>query len=173
MKKFVALLRGINVGGHKKVPMKELKTLLEKEGFQSVKTLLASGNVIFESDEKKIGEVQSILEDHFGFSIHTIVLPFEVIEKIVASDPFKGIEVTPKTRFYITFSQGKLESDLKTPYVFDDESFQILKLTDHEIFSVLNLEQMGSVDAMKILQQAFGKKITTRSYNTVLKIAQL
>lgn len=153
--------------------MKKLKALLEENEFQKVKTLLNSGNVIFEADELSLNQVQSTLEDHFGFSIHTITFAFKVIEGIVASDPFKGIEVTAKTRLYITFSQEKLKTDLKIPYVSEDESYQILNVTDHEIFSVLNLEKMGSTDAMKILEQAFGKKITTRNYNTVLKIAKL
>ena len=54
MKTYIALLRGINVGGHRKVPMAELRELLTKSGLDNVKTYIQSGNVIFQSQEKDI-----------------------------------------------------------------------------------------------------------------------
>lgn len=170
---FVALLRGINVGGNKKVPMAQLRDAMEKAGFKNVKTLLASGNVVFESTKAQTKTVQPLLEKTFGFSISTIIIDHETIKKVVASNPFQNIKVTPKTRLYVTFLKDKDESTLKIPYTSDDQSFTIIKKQDGMIFSVLDLEKSGTVDAMKILEQEFGKNITTRNYNTVEKIAKL
>lgn len=173
VEKYVALLRGINIGGHKKVPMKELKKALEKEGFLNVKTLLNSGNVVFEGEKEPAFKIQEVLEKTFGFSIDTIVLPFEKIEKIVDSDPFKKIAVTPQIRLYITFLPEKSKSTLAIPYLSDDQSFTIIEATDLAVFSVLDLDKSKTVEGMKILEKEFGKHITTRNYNTVVKIAAL
>ncbi|MBS0001363.1 MAG: DUF1697 domain-containing protein [Cyclobacteriaceae bacterium] len=173
MGKFTAFLRGINVGGHKKVPMQELKITFEKEGFRNVKTLLASGNVVFEGNEKLTENISGALERDFGFLIRTIILPFEKIPEIVNSDPFKEINLTPDIRLYVTFLREKIETSLKIPYRSDDCSFQIIRRTDIAVFSVLDLEKTKTTDAMKILDTEFGLDITTRNYNTVVKIAHL
>lgn len=173
MGKFVALLRGINVGGHRKVPMQELKKNFEKQGFHNVKTLLATGNVVFEGNEELIHNIPCILEEVFGFAIGTIILPFEAITKIVESDPFKSLRITPKMRLYVTFLGEKNNTKLKIPYYSQDDSFQIIKLTDIAVFSFLDLEKTGTPELMNILEKEFGRNITTRNYNTIMKIAGL
>lgn len=173
MAKFVALLRGINVGTHTKVSMQELKKVFEKQGFQNVKTLLATGNVVFEGEKELIDSIPDILEEGVGLTINTIILPFETIIKIVKSNPFKDIGVTPKIRLYVTFLKEKPKKKLKIPYYSEDGSLQIIKLTDTAVFSVLNLEKTGTTELMKILEKEFGKNITTRNYNTIMKIAEL
>ena len=169
--KSVALLRGINVGGNKKVPMKELKHLLEEQGFTEVKTLLNSGNVVFEGKKISSGALSKLLEDHFGFAIPTIVRPFADIEKITRAEPFKKIKVTPKKRLYISFLSAKSTEEIKIPYVSADKSFKIIQVTDHAVFSVLDLAKNKTPSAMMILEKTFGKAITTRNYNTVVKLA--
>lgn len=176
--KYVALLRGINVGGNKKVPMADLKKILEKAGFENVKTLLASGNVIFESSEKKAENVRKIIETtiekKFGFTVPTIIRTMEEIEKLITSDPFKGIKVTPETRLYVTFrgDDTRMLNVDRRMSTFRIPAFHILKVTKSEIISYLTVgENRGTVDAMGILEKEFGKNITTRNWNTVMKIA--
>jgi len=76
MTKFVALLRGINVGGHRKLPMAELRNLAEELGFADVQTYVASGNLLFAS-RKTAPAVEKLLEDaiekHFGFAVDVMV----------------------------------------------------------------------------------------------------
>jgi uncharacterized protein (DUF1697 family) len=173
MDKYVSLLRGINVGGHKKVPMSELKKQFEKLGFKHVKTLLASGNVVFEGEITKLDKIPNHLEKVFGFTIPVITLPFQKIEEIVNSDPFRDIKVTPKTRLYVTFLADDPKSRLKNPFTTEDGSFMIIKQTGKVLFSVLDLEKTGTIDGMNILEKEYGKNITTRNYNTIQKIAKL
>ena len=73
MNAYIALLRGINVGGHKKVPMAELRELLTKSGFQNVQTYIQSGNVVFQSSEKA-SELEKIIQKVF---IIILVLKFQ------------------------------------------------------------------------------------------------
>mgnify|MGYP000944190069 CR=1 FL=1 len=76
--KYIALLRGVNVGGNNKVPMSELKRCFEKAGFRNVSTYINSGNVLFESEESDILKLISIcrefLEIEFGFPIGLSVI---------------------------------------------------------------------------------------------------
>jgi len=153
--------------------MPELKKTFEAQGFQNVKTLLASGNVVFDGEAELARDISENLEKAFGFPIETIVLPFQVIADIVESNPFKAVRVTPKIRLYVTFLKERPRTELKIPYVSGDESFRIIGLTDKAVFSVLDLEKAGTVDAMNILEKEFGKNITTRNYNTLEKIAKL
>lgn len=171
--KYVALLRGINVGGHKKVPMAEMRALMEKNGFKKVKTLLASGNVVFESTEDKTDALQALIESHFKFSVDTLIFPKSLINDIVSEKPFEKIEVTKDIRLYVSFFHTNMNSTISLPYSNEDGSFKILKDSDHTAYSVLDLKEMGSVDGMKVLEKAYGNSITTRNYNTVVKIHAL
>lgn len=172
---YAALLRGINVGGNKKVPMAVLKKMVEKMGYKNVKTLLASGNVVFEAAETDADKVRAACEKQFektfGFTSSFIIRRISDIAALAKSDPFKGITVTPATRLYVTFLSAKPASKLKIPYVSPEKDFRILKVTAGEVLSVLDLSKgTGTVDAMKIIEQEFGKNVTTRNWNTVLKL---
>jgi uncharacterized protein (DUF1697 family) len=114
---------------------------------------------------------EAVIQKTFGFSSHTIVRSVDDLQTLAKTDPFKGIPVTDKTRLYVTFFSAKADSKLKIPYVSPDKSYRILRVTNSEIISVLDLSQgMGTVDAMGILEKEFGKNVTTRNWNTVQKL---
>jgi len=175
MMRYVAFLRGINVGGNKKVPMAKLAEVLKKEGFANVQTLLASGNILLETDVRSTEtirkKIEAVIEKTFGFTSHTIVRKFAELEKLSKSNPFTKIKLTKDTRFYITFLSEKPKSTLKIPWASANKDYTILKVTDGEICSVLDLSKgMGTIDSMAILEKEFGKNITTRNWNTVQKL---
>lgn len=173
---YIALLRGINVGGNKIVPMADLKKMLGKMGYKNVKTILASGNVLLEARETKAQKLAETIgkkfEETFGFNSHIIVRTAEQIKKLVESEPFKGITVTADTRLYITFLTEKPKSVLQIPYTSPDGGFQILAVNESEVCSVLTLSpKSDTVKSMAILEKEFGKNITTRNWNTVMKFS--
>ena len=174
MTRYVAFLRGINVGGHHKVPMAELRKVLEGIGFCGVKTLLASGNVLFEAEKQSSKGLSNIMEDalekKFGFQIGTIVRAGSDLAKMVQSQPFKNVNVGTQIRLYVTFLSKKTKSDLKIPYTSPDKSFRILSVTPTAVFSVLDVTKTHTTDAMKIVEKEFGKNVTTRNWNTILKM---
>jgi uncharacterized protein (DUF1697 family) len=93
MKTYIALLKGINVGGHKKVPMADLRDLLTKSGFQNVQTYIQSGNVIFNSldEANKIEEkFSNLILAHFGFEVSVIVKTNAELQTIFDSCPFEN-----------------------------------------------------------------------------------
>ncbi len=174
MTKYVAFLRGINVGGKKKVPMSDLKKTFESLGFQNVKTLLNSGNIVFEGEKADSQTIETKLKSQFGFDIPVIIRTHEELQKLIDTNPFKGIKLTPETRLYVTFLSTKPESTLKIPYMSPDKNLRILKVTDGEIISVLTLSpKFGTTEAMKMLEKEFGKTVTTRNWNTILKLISL
>ena len=168
---YILFLRGINVGGNKKVPMADLKKLLLSLGFQNVKTYLASGNASFDAQTKPTAaEIERQIEKTFGFPVDTIIRTLPELQKIRQSDPFASINVTNEIRRYVTFLADKTASSLSIPYTSPDKSFQMLSVTKSEIFSVLDLAIANTPEAMNILEKSYGKKITTRNWNTILKI---
>ena len=91
MKRYIALLRGINISGKNKVPMAELKKGFETLAFVEVKTYLNSGNVIFSSDEDNIGKltdkIEEMINNQFGLDIPVFVLLREALEDILQNAP--------------------------------------------------------------------------------------
>lgn len=167
---YVALLRGVNVGGVT-VKMTDLKRLLEKAGFTDVQTLLASGNVVFSSPKKDgrrhAAEIEKMLEAKYKRTIRVIVRPMRDIEMLAKSDPFKGILVTKDTRLYVTFLDKPTKRHLKT----SSEFFRVVKTCPFAVCSVLTLSSdKGTVDLMGSLEKHYGKDITTRNWNTIEKI---
>ncbi|MCI0538001.1 MAG: DUF1697 domain-containing protein [Verrucomicrobiales bacterium] len=175
MDKYVAFLRGINVGGHKPVKMDELRKAFEALGFQKVKTLLASGNVLFDTPKAKplslTRSIEAKLEEAFGHKIDVLLRSIGEIKALADSRPFQKIKVTPQTRLYVTFLSEKPKSDLKVPHESADKNFTILRVSNSEVCSVLTLSLKGrTVDLMDVLEKVFGKNVTTRNWNTITKI---
>lgn len=175
---YVALLRGINVGGNKKVPMEDLRKSFADMGFANAKTLLNTGNVVFGADEKEIKKVKEKvaigLEKTFGWRIDVLLRTQESLQTMVEEDPFTNIVVTPETRLYVTFLPEHVQSNLQIPYASENKLLNILALKDDALFSVLTLSQEGdSLKLMDVIGKEFGKQVTTRNWNTVKKIAEL
>lgn len=172
---YVAFLQGINVG-KRQVQMTKLKSAFDKMGYSGVNTILATGNVVFYSDNEdkaKLTEaIEYDLEKLFGFSVHVILRNASEIKKLLLSDPFKGIKVTADTRLYVTYLSEPHESSLPIPYISKDKEFKIIKVTDTEVISVLILSpDTRTVEAMAIIEKEFGKNVTTRNWNTVVRVA--
>lgn len=169
--KYVAFLRGINVGGHHKVPMADLSKELEKLNFENIETLLNSGNIIFDAIndnlEKKISEH---LEKSFGFPIPTIIRKSEMIYELVSNNPFKDVKLTKDTRLYVSFLRKKDNTELKLPWKSSDNSYEIIGKSDKTILSVLDLSVSKTPKGMEALEKYFGKDITTRNWNTIERI---
>ncbi|HEX4645730.1 MAG TPA: DUF1697 domain-containing protein [Verrucomicrobiae bacterium] len=177
MKKYIAFLRGINVGGNKPVKMEDLKKAFATLEFQNVKTLLTSGNVLFETAEpgenNLVKKAEEKLNQTFGHEIGVLARSLEEIQELVRLDPFKRVKVTPQTRLYVTFLSQKPKKPRKVPYESPGKDFRILRVSDREVCSVLTLSpNWGTTDLMAILEKEFGPKITTRNWNTIVKILE-
>lgn len=173
---YVVFLRGINVGGYNKVPMAELRNVLEGMNFKNVTTLLNSGNIILGTSEDSVTNlekrIEEKLEQTFGFSIPTIIRNSELIAQLYNEAPFKDIPLTKDTRFYVSFLKNDISTDIELPIKSPDKSFKIIKNTDNIILSVLDLSFSKTPTAMKELENLFGSELTTRNWNTIERIAK-
>ncbi|QBA64964.1 DUF1697 domain-containing protein [Muriicola soli] len=171
---YVIFLRGINVGGHHKVPMAQLRHEMEQMGFTEVSTLLNSGNVIFraqEEDEEKLSIViSSRIADVFGFEIPVTTIKADRILKLTKADPFKGEALKEGIKFYVTFLKEEKEDMIPSPSENEDASIKIIFVAKGMVCSVLDLNKSKTPKAMEFLEKIYGKEITTRNWNTVMKV---
>ncbi len=171
---YVALLRGINVGGHHKVPMASLRKEMESLEFNNVVTLLNSGNIIFDSIDTSTAQLEEKIGMHlervFGFSIPVWVIKGQEITALIQKDPFQKIDVTNNTRLYISFLKESPKLNLDLPWMSGDGSYKIIDIQDRLVCSVLDLSVNTTISGMDELEKHFGKAITTRNWNTILRL---
>lgn len=166
------------MGGHKLIKMTDLKKAFESLGFQKVETLLASGNVVFDAPKVGTGtltkKIEEGLKKELGQEIGVLVRTIEEIKSLIKVNPLKKIKVKPLTRLYVTFLSEKPKGKLKMPLESPEKDYRIVRVSPSEVCSVITLSPgKNTTDLMKVLEKEYGKKITTRNWNTVRKIAVL
>ena len=172
----IAFLRGINVGGHKKVTMAALKASFEALGFTNVRTVLTSGNVIFEAPERDPEREETVtrgLAKAFGFPVPVILRSIRELKAMVASDPFKAVPGGPDVRLYVTFRPKEAPSLSPARLPEPPAGARIVRVEPGEVYSVVRLSQgAGTPDLMAFLERTLGRDVTTRNWQTVIKIAE-
>ena len=175
-KRYIAFLRGINVGGHHKVPMADLRKEFEKLGFKDIVTLLNSGNILFDTISDDIDKLEELISLHlervFGFPIPTIIRTSEMISRLLKSEPFGEIEITKDIRLYVSLLRHNNDRDLNLPWKSVDDSYEVIAEIDNTVLSVLDLSISSTPKAMSALDRHFGSDITTRNWNTIERIGK-
>lgn len=172
---YAAFLRGINMAGNNPIKMDVLRKAFTSLGYKNVKTVLASGNVIFEtsaSEEKTLADkIATCIKKTFGKDISIIVRSIDDIRKLVDTDPFEGITPTEQTRLYVTFLPETPKHKPKIPGDDIGKGFTIVRAAPTEICTHLELAPgVKSTDLMQFLDREFGRGITTRNWNTIARI---
>ena len=173
MTRYLALLRGVNLG-KRQVKSADLKLAFEAMGFAKVKTLLASGNVLFDAEHADRKAIEAALEQRFGFDIGTVLRSQDDIRALIAADPFKGRQEDADTKLYVTFVEDMNARTLPMPCSVEGD-FEVVHLTDGEIFILAFRMPNGRFgEGMDVIWKHFGKKRlwTSRNWNTVLKAAE-
>jgi uncharacterized protein (DUF1697 family) len=176
MARLVALLRGINVGGHKKVPMAQLRDVLEAAGFTDVMTYVQSGNVALTapraSPAKAGREIEAAIEAAFGFDVTVVMRTREEIAALVEADPLGDVATNPTYRV-VVFLAGDLDraklADVD-PEEFAPEAFA---LRDREIVMWAPGGQRDSRLVKTLTEKRTGVVGTARNWRTVEKLLAL
>jgi len=177
--KYVALLRGINVGGKHRVPKAELQAVLERLGFHDVLIYINSGNAVFTSGkEPRVSEVQTALEKHFGFDIPTIILSAEKIQKIAAAIPGSWTNDPPKP------DKSGQKSDVL--YLFDEANrpevldklahrpdIETMMYVDGAVLANISRKNQTKYSLLKIVGTPLYRQMTIRNITTAKKLAEL
>jgi len=166
---YIAFLRGINSGLNPTIKMDVLTKAFEGLGFQNVKTVIASGNVLFGAEAVDTSDLEQTIEKALpkaiGFESAAIVYQLKDLQRLAKLKAFEGIEVTPETRTFVTF----LKRPAKSTQKLNGKGFKTLKRSGRALFSVLDLSGT-TPDFMKVLDKEFGKTNTTRSWKTIERI---
>jgi uncharacterized protein (DUF1697 family) len=176
MTRHVALLRGINVGGHKKVPMAQLREVLEAAGFADVRTYVQSGNVALSASSRspaKVGkEIEAAIEEAFGFDVAVVMRTREQIAALIDEDPL-GEVATDASRRIVVFLAEKL--DRKRLAGVDPEEFapEAFALRDREIVMWAPDGQRDSPLVKTLTEKRTGLVGTARNWRTVEKLLAL
>ena len=173
MTKYVALLRGI-APTNPNMRNDKLRGVFEKLGFANVKTVISSGNVIFENPSRSAAKLEETIEkeiaEQLGFTSTTILRSQGQIKRLVDQNPFKGMEHSQKSSLNVTFLKKKRKIDIKFPYKVENRDYTLLRMYDGAICSVIDLTSAKTPDLMVRLEKQFGKEITTRTWKTVERI---
>lgn len=179
--RYVALLRGVNVGGRTTVPMAALKAELERLGLTDVRTHLNSGNALFTSDLPEAaleGMIERALEARFAFMLPALVRSGAEIRKVFAKLPFPADEIAraqeaagDATSLYVAFLSAPPGTDaverfaaLKKPgEAFAVEGRMLYLLLDHSIRECRMFSALDRLDG----------RATVRNWNTIMKLSAL
>ncbi|MDN3017367.1 DUF1697 domain-containing protein [Paenibacillus sp. BSR1-1] len=168
---YIALLRGINVGGHNKIKMADLKSLLEDMGLHKVKTYIQSGNVLFESDEEteRLSEqLEKGIEKTFGFPVPVILRTVEEYERIIHHCPYSTENLKEGESVQIAFLRGKpAQGGIDHLQNFESEKDEC-KVIGKEVYLFFRQSIRDSKLATQLPK--LGVPATVRNWNTVMKL---
>lgn len=169
MPRYAAFLRGVSPMNLK---MPDLKSCLEQGGFSEVRTLLSSGNAVFgaraASPASVERRVEAAMKEHLGQVFMTIVRPIDELRALVERDPYRSIRLAPDAKRVVTFLRKGSAPSVKLPIELDGAS--ILRIDGGEVFSAYLPGPKGPV-FMSLIEKTFGKEVTTRTWDTVKKVA--
>jgi len=174
MKTYIALLRGINVSGQKKMPMAELRSLLENMGLRNIRTYIQSGNVIFQSleEDPKLLEqhIKNAIISHFGFEVPVLVKTGNALKLILDDCPFTPMK---KERSYFTLlhavPENKTVKDLQKMH-YRNEEFVI---SDHCVYFYSSTGYGRAKCNNNFFEHKLKVTATTRNYKTMMKLLSL
>ncbi len=176
--KYAALLRGINVGGKKKVPMAELREVLQGLGYEDVRTYLQSGNAVFSAPRRDTAalarELEQAIEGRFGFPVAVQLVDGAFLRDVVEACPFPADELEGR-QLHATFCSEQPEQSrfagIDAPSFLPEE----FRVGDR----VLYLYAPDGLGRSKLAEALYkpavfkGINVTTRNWNTVVKLAEM
>jgi len=167
MPRYVAFLRGVSPMN---LRMPDLKQCLESAGFTDVKTVLASGNAVFnaraasEATLERKGE--KAMATQLGCTFYTIVRPLDFLSELLDADPYAAYRLPANAKRVVTFLREPPKDKLSLPLELDGA--RILAMRGREIFTAYVPSPRGPV-FMTLIEKTFGKNVTTRTWDTVRK----
>ncbi|WP_236239329.1 DUF1697 domain-containing protein [Streptomyces sp. CC228A] len=177
--RYAALLRGVNVGGARKVPMAELRTVLTGLGHQDVRTYLQSGNAVFSTgsdarEEDLAADLEAALEERFGFHTDCLVRSGPSLRAVVDACPFPAADLEPRqlhvTYFSAPVTPERFASVDRTAFLPEDFRLGVREVY---LYAPDGLGRSKLADALARPALLKGVTATTRNWNTVVKLAEM
>lgn len=173
---YVALLRGINVGGNNKIDMKQLKISFEQAGMTNVVTYINSGNIVFTCNTKSKTEISRILElaiqDNFGLQIKVLVLNFDDMNTIMSVIPETWTN-DAKMKCDVLFLWEEINNESVMDNLVIKPDIDTVKYVSGAIIWSVDKQNLTRSGMTKIIGSNIYRKITARNVNTTRKIYDL
>ena|ERR1700690_2287123 len=174
MRRYIAFLRAINVGGHT-VKMDYLRQLFESLGFSNVETFIASGNVLFETNSKKGDNLEKQIEvklrDSLHYDVATFIRTDAELKAITDYKPFPQSQLDAATAFNIAFLKGPPDAASKNKVMSLRTAIDDFQIHGRELFWLCQKKQSESTFSNAVLEKMLRKPSTLRGGETVKKIA--
>ena len=175
--RFLALLRGINVGGKNVIAKDDLRQCFEDLGYTKVRTYIQSGNILFRSDETSVKKltaaIESGLSDRFSYQAQAVVLPHRKYKSAVAAAPDGwGTDDQQKHNALFTLNSTtpkKVLAQLATP----KPDIETVTAGPGVIFWSASKSQLTKTTMMKLAKEPVYQQMTVRNHNTVFKLLDL
>lgn len=176
MQKYIVLLRGINVGGHRKVPMADLRQLLSVNGFVDVKTYIQSGNVVLKSKLKTAQEVEQnvaeLIHSHFGFEVGVYAFFEENWQSIIDGNPF--VKTEPDIgKLYVAFLKTTPSAEGINKLKDVDFGADEYKIVGDKIYLKYATKASQSKLTNPTIERKLGVEATSRNWRTTLKMGEM
>jgi uncharacterized protein (DUF1697 family) len=169
MPRYVAFLRGVSPMNAK---MAELKRAFEDAGFADVRTVLSSGNVVFNARTKSeitiARQAEAAMAKHLGRTFYTIARPAGVLRDLIEADPYVAFDLPANAKRVVTFLREPHEARLSLPIEID--GVRVLATTGREVLTAYVPNPRGPV-FMTLIEKTFGVNVTTRTWDTVKRCA--
>jgi uncharacterized protein (DUF1697 family) len=172
MYRYIALLRGINVGGHI-IKMDRLRMIFSDLGCKNVRSYIHSGNLFFDTDdaprELLTSTIEERLHQELGYPVPTFLRSIGEVEAMVLQAPFEKIEVTADKRFCVMFTKQLLNTKLALPQHSSKNDMDLVAIGNYEAYVVWHIIN-GRPPSGKFLASVIPVENTTRFYHTLVKI---
>lgn len=173
--KYVAFLRGINVGGKNKIKMETLREVCSALGYENVKTYINSGNIIFETaetgDKILAGKIEAAIEKEFGLKIKTIVRSIDEIKELVENNPFAG-EFENDKDVHVFFLNEEMPAEKSELLLSNNTENERYFVRSREIFCHLRIGVLDSLMGKDYIAKKLKISSTARNWRTVNKILE-
>lgn len=173
----VALLRAVNVGGHNKVAMADLRDLFGELGFADAATVLQSGNVVFRGGRRSAAALEPLLEkntaDRLGVSCDYVVRSAAELQGIVGRNPFPKEATTNPGRLHVMFLKAAPSPGGVEAVVAATKGPEVLRADGRQLYLVYPAGIGASKLTGTLIERKLGVRGTARNWNTVLKLAAM
>ncbi len=171
----IALLRGINMGGHHKLPMKELSSLLAGMGLRDVQTYIQSGNVVFRGEAKDkavlAAKISAAIEAQHGFAPQVLLLDEDELRKAMVNNPYPEAEPEPTSLHLLFMAEAPPHADLKKLEALKTASERFT--LKGKVFYLHAPDGVGRSKLAANAERLLGVPTTGRNWNTVCKLAEM
>jgi uncharacterized protein (DUF1697 family) len=173
MSTYLALFRGINIGGHHKLPMKELVSLLEELGCRNIQSYIQSGNVIFDSRRRNrdilADEIRNAISGRYGFSPIVILLTRSELNSAIAGNPFPTSDSKALSFLFLASPPENPDIDRLNALKTSSEDFML----KDRVFYLYTPDGVGRSKLANNVAKCLGVTTTGRNWNTVSHLASM